>query len=207
MSSLAAVTFREHGSWHYLRLPDHLEVAVGARVLYPTEEIPTVATIQWIGKDNGQADIPVCLGRAEIVDINSQRRSQTMKARALLIARHLIERHDLPMKVVGVDYHDEADQRLTVIYFEASERVDFRALIADLARTLDSRIDLRQIGSRDAASMIPSLGPCGRPTCCTTWRTSLRPVTCGSCGYSQKNQGMCGRTMCCMNYEDEQILR
>ena len=36
---------------------------------------------------------------------------------------------------------------LIVIYFTAPHRVDFRALVSDLARALRARIDLRQIGS------------------------------------------------------------
>ena len=64
------------------------------------------------------------------------------------------------MKVVGVDYVDSGDDfdQLVVIYFTAPHRVDFRVLVGELARTLRARIDLRQVGSRDAARLVGGLG-------------------------------------------------
>ena len=66
-------------------------------------------------------------------------------------AKRLIRQHDLPMKVVGIDFVDrraDVDQ-LVIIYFSAPHRVDFRDLVRDLARGLRARIELRQVGARD----------------------------------------------------------
>ena len=38
-----------------------------------------------------------------------------------------------------------------MIYFTAPHRVDLRVLVSELVHTLRTRIDQRQIGSRDAA--------------------------------------------------------
>ena len=46
-----------------------------------------------------------------------------------------------------------------------------------LADAGHARIDLRQIGSRDAASLVGGLGNCGRDLCCATFLTDFEPVT------------------------------
>jgi cell fate regulator YaaT (PSP1 superfamily) len=110
--------------------------------------------------------------------------------------------------VVGVDIvdSDEHDQ-LTVLYFTAPHRVDFRALVGELARALRSRIDLRQIGSRDAARITGGLGSCGRDLCCATFLKDFEPVTLRMARAQDlppnplKISGACGRLMCCLKYE------
>ena len=91
----------------------------------------------------------------------------------------LIKRHELPMKVMGVDYLDSGTDfdELIVIYFTAPQRVDFRGLVSDLARALRARIDLRQIGSREGARLAGDLGSCGRDLCCSTFLKGFEPVS------------------------------
>ena len=48
----------------------------------------------------------------------------------------------------GENKYKENCSRL-VIYFTADNRIDFRDLVKDLASTFHTRIELRQIGSRD----------------------------------------------------------
>ena len=66
---------------------------------------------------------------------------------------------------------------MAVVYFTAPQRVDFRVLVGQLARTLRARIDLRQVGSRDAARLTGGLGSCGRELCCATFLTDFEPVS------------------------------
>ena len=113
------------------------------------------------------------------------------------------------MRVVGVDYLDQSTEfdHEAVIYFEAPGRVDFRALLPDLARALKARIDLRQIGPRDAASIVGAFGPCGREVCCVTMGPRREPVSQGLAREQRlannpsQLQGTCGRLMCCLTYE------
>jgi cell fate regulator YaaT (PSP1 superfamily) len=111
--------------------------------------------------------------------------------------------------VVAVDFIDSGidfDQ-LVVIYFTAPHRVDFRTLVSDLARTLHARIDLRQIGSRDAARLVGGLGNCGRDLCCATFLKDFEPVSLRMARVQDlppnplKISGACGRLMCCLKYE------
>jgi cell fate regulator YaaT (PSP1 superfamily) len=126
------------------------------------------------------------------------------------VRRKVIERvrtHSLVMKVSDTEW--QWDRNKLTIYFTAEKRVDFRALVRDLASLFRTRIELRQIGVRDEAARLSGVGRCGREYCCSTWLTELSPVNLGlakdqhlSLNPSQISGG-CGRLLCCLKYEHE----
>jgi cell fate regulator YaaT (PSP1 superfamily) len=115
--------------------------------------------------------------------------------------------HDLIMKVSDTEW--QWDRNKLTIYFTADKRVDFRALVRDLASYFRTRIELRQIGVRDEAARLSGVGRCGREYCCSTWLKELSPVNLGlakdqhlSLNPSQISGG-CGRLLCCLKYEHD----
>jgi cell fate regulator YaaT (PSP1 superfamily) len=115
--------------------------------------------------------------------------------------------HDLIMKVSDTEW--QWDRNKLTIYFTADKRVDFRALVRDLASLFRTRIELRQIGVRDEAARLSGVGRCGREYCCSTWLKELSPVNLGlakdqhlSLNPSQISGG-CGRLLCCLKYEHD----
>ena len=56
-----------------------------------------------------------------------------------------------------VDSEYSFDGKKLTFYFTADGRVDFRELVKDLAYTFRTRIELRQIGSRDQAKLVGDL--------------------------------------------------
>jgi cell fate regulator YaaT (PSP1 superfamily) len=126
------------------------------------------------------------------------------------VRRKVLERvrtHDLVMKVSDTEW--QWDRNKLTIYFTAEKRVDFRALVRDLASHFRTRIELRQIGVRDEAARLSGVGRCGREYCCSSWLTELSPVNLGlakdqhlSLNPSQISGG-CGRLLCCLKYEHE----
>ena len=121
-----------------------------------------------------------------------------------------IEKHGLDMKLVNVEY--TFDNSKLLFYFTADGRVDFRALVKDLASVFRTRIELRQIGVRDEAKMLGGLGVCGRPFCCSSFMGEFQPVSIkmakeqGLSLSPVKISGTCGRLMCCLKYEQEAYL-
>lgn len=121
--------------------------------------------------------------------------------------RSLIRKHALDMKPIGVEHL--FDDSKVVFYFSAEERVDFRDLVRELASEFKSRIDLRQVGVRDAARHIGGLGHCGQPLCCVRFSGDFQPVSIRMAKEQDlplnplKNSGLCGRLMCCLRYENE----
>jgi len=123
----------------------------------------------------------------------------------LMKAREMLKGHNLPMKLVDVEYL--LDRSKLFFYFTAEQRIDFRGFVRDLAREFKTRIELRQIGGRDEARVAAGLSQCGMPCCCSTWLNRFEPI----CIKMVKQQnlalnptkisGICGRLMCCMGYE------
>ena len=50
-------------------------------------------------------------------------------------------------------------------------------LVRDLAQTLHTRIEMRQIGVRDEAKLLADYGDCGKPVCCNTHLNEMPPVS------------------------------
>ena len=211
MARVMAVSFERYGRLYYLDPAEH-DYRVGDHVLVPTESGPEVAECVWAPEwvdEEDFSELPVCAGLAGPEHLERDATNRRRRAEAKLAARKLIKRNQLPMKVVAVDFVDSGidfDQ-LVVIYFTAPHRVDFRALVSELARTMHARIDLRQIGSRDAARLVGGLGNCGRDLCCATFLKDFEPVSLRMAKVQDlppnplKISGACGRLMCCLKYE------
>lgn len=130
---------------------------------------------------------------------------------ALVQCAYHVGQHKLPMKLVEAEYTFDGS-RLT-FYFTADERVDFRALVRDLAATFRTRIELRQIGARDQAKLQGGVGPCGKTLCCSSWISDFGVVSIKMAKEQDlplnptKISGVCGRLLCCLAYENENYIQ
>ena len=108
-----------------------------------------------------------------------------------------------------VDCTYSFDGKKLTFFFTAEGRVDFRELVKDLAYAFRTRIELRQIGSRDQAKLVGGIGLCGRELCCCTFLDKFAPVNlrlarCQGLSLNPgKLNGACGRLMCCLQFEKE----
>jgi len=118
-----------------------------------------------------------------------------------------IKEMELDMKVVDAE-HLFGGERI-VIYFTSNGRVDFRELVKRLAREYQTRIEMRQIGSRDEAKLISDFESCGQECCCKRFLKTLEPVNMRMAKLQKatldpsKISGHCGRLKCCLRYEDD----
>ena len=123
----------------------------------------------------------------------------------------LVRKHGLEMKIVGVEC--QFDGSKTTFYFTADHRVDFRALVRDLAARYRTRIELRQIGVRDEARRIDGYGVCGRRQCCNSHIREFAPISTQHAREQElslnpaKISGNCGRLLCCLRYEVDLYAR
>ncbi len=140
-------------------------------------------------------------------DIEEQRQHYKKEKETELICKDLIEKHKLDMTLTHVEFTQFGKK--VVFFFTAPQRVDFRGLVKDLASTLRTQIELRQISLRDRASAVGGIGPCGQQLCCSKFLDDY-----GACSVKQaKNQnltinysklnGVCGQIKCCISYEDD----
>ncbi|MBE7007611.1 MAG: hypothetical protein E7422_00415 [Ruminococcaceae bacterium] len=123
------------------------------------------------------------------------------------ICQKKIAAHGLDMKLIRVESNFDGSK--IVFYFTSDGRVDFRALVRDLASEFHARIELRQIGVRDEAKMLGGIGICGRPFCCAEFLDDFIPVSIKMAKTQNlslnptKISGTCGRLMCCLKYEQD----
>ncbi len=155
-------------------------------------------------------DFPNLIRLATRSDIERWETNRDSEREAFYIGRKAIDRLDLPMKLVDVEW--QFDQKKITFYFTAEHRVDFRQLVRDLARKFRTRVELRQIGARDEAARVGGIGSCGRELCCSTWLQEFKPVSTQAAKVQNlplnpvRLSGQCGRLKCCLNYELEQYM-
>jgi len=147
------------------------------------------------------------LRRLTPTDERRARQLAKKEAEAFNVCNELIDRLALPMKLLDVEF--QAGGNRGVFLFSSEGRVDFRALVRELAQRLRCRVEMRQIGVRDEARLVGAIGHCGRPLCCSTFLKGFSPVSIKMAKNQnlalnpEKVSGVCGRLMCCLVYEDD----
>jgi cell fate regulator YaaT (PSP1 superfamily) len=145
------------------------------------------------------------LRRATAFDLTQWQQLKLRECEALTQCRAQVEKHSLPMKLLTAEYNFDGSH--LTFYFVAEGRVDFRALVKDLAAVFPARVELWQIGPRDRAKLVGGLSPCGREICCERFLGDFPKATIKMA----KDQdmplgpnaatGLCGRPLCCLAYE------
>jgi cell fate regulator YaaT (PSP1 superfamily) len=140
-------------------------------------------------------------------DMRQRERNRYKETDAFQLCQERIEALGLAMKLIRVDYLHGGNK--AVFYFCAEGRIDFRELVRMLARQLHIRVEMRQIGVRDASRMLGGVGSCGLRLCCNRYIREFAPVSIRMAKDQdlvlnpEKVSGICGRLMCCLAYEDE----
>jgi cell fate regulator YaaT (PSP1 superfamily) len=119
----------------------------------------------------------------------------------------LSRKHKLPMRFERAEELLSEDR--LVVYFSSEERVDFRTFAREINEALDRRVELRQVGARDAARLTGDVGVCGQELCCVSYIIDFVPVSMKMAKTQRisldpaKISGQCGRLKCCLKYEDD----
>jgi cell fate regulator YaaT (PSP1 superfamily) len=179
--------------------PLHPEEATGvARSPTTQEDTPTA------GERGGLRRVVRRAGPDDTRQAEELRRAEDDVRRRV---RDRVLHHALQMKVSDTEW--QWDRRKLTVYFTAEQRVDFRALVRDLAAQYRTRIELRQIGARDEARRLDGIGRCGRQLCISSWLPEPRPVSLSLAKDQHLSlnpaqiSGPCGRLLCCLHYEHE----
>ena len=155
---------------------------------------------------NGLLLKPV-LRKATDTDIKLADINQKDAQFALEICEAEVKNLGLDMNLISCEY--TLDKSKVLFSYLADDRVDFRELLKVLASKLHTRIELRQIGSRDKAKMIGGLGVCGLPLCCSTFLNEFDGISINRAKNQMlainipKLSGQCGKLICCLKYEDD----
>ena len=210
MAEVIGVRFKDVGKVYYFD-PDNTTLQEGDAVIVETARGVECGRVATANREIPDEDIvhPLkkLIRKATQEDLVRVEENRKKEKEAFGICEKKILAHKLDMKLVDVEY--TFDNNKILFYFTADGRVDFRALVKDLASVFRTRIELRQIGVRDEAKMLGGLGICGKPFCCSTFLGEFQPVSIrmakeqGLSLSPVKISGTCGRLMCCLKYEQE----
>jgi cell fate regulator YaaT (PSP1 superfamily) len=154
--------------------------------------------------------LPKIYRKATQKDIDIWQKARDRESDVQKKSREIAIRLGLQMKISDVEF--QGDSSKVIFYYTAEERVDFRELIKEFARTFSTRIEMKQVGFRQEAARLGGIGSCGRELCCSTWLTDFRSVNTSAARYQQlslnpqKLAGQCGKLKCCLNYELDTYL-
>jgi cell fate regulator YaaT (PSP1 superfamily) len=210
--SVVGVQFRYAGTVHDFDA-GALPLQCGDRVVVQVNRGTSLATVTVAPRpvDASEcAGMPRVVKRADHREFAREEANLRRAAEAQRICAHRIHERRLAMKLIKAECVFDASKM--IFYFFAEARVDFRDLVRDLAQTLHTRIEMKQIGNRDETKLLGGVGPCGRELCCSSWLREFSSVSVkmakeqGLSLNPSKLAGMCGRLKCCLRYEYETYL-
>ena len=209
--SFVGVKFFNSPRAYFFGVKDDEKFTLGEKVVVETMrgmELGEIAieTID-IEKYSSELGLKPILRRATPVDEKIYLANQKDAEQALEIGKRESSKLGLDMNFISCEY--TLDKTKVIFSYVADERVDFRELLKILASQLHTRIELRQIGSRDKAKMIGGVGICGLPLCCSTFLNEFDGISINRAKNQMlainipKLSGHCGKLICCLKYEDD----
>lgn len=208
MTKVVGVRFSDTGKMYYFD-PKGFDIKNGQEIIVETAnglEFGKASTgVKLVDDDEVVSPLKPVIRIATDEDRKKVEENKRKEKEAFEICNQKIQKHNLEMNLTNAEYSFDCSK--VIFYFTADGRIDFRELVKDLAYTLHTRIELRQIGVRDESKMLGGLGICGRPFCCSTFLDGFHSVTIkmakdqGLSLAPGKISGTCGRLMCCLKYE------
>ncbi|GAB6077587.1 PSP1 domain-containing protein [Hydrogenobaculum acidophilum] len=138
-------------------------------------------------------------------DISRMYHLKKVSQHYMKIAKELSKQHNLSLKFIKA--YVPIDDVKSFFFYTAESRVDFRQLVKDLAKAIKKRIEMRQIGTRDAVQILGAVGMCGFKTCCSNFIDTFESVNLKDMEMQNlpmspsKFTGPCGKLVCCMSFE------
>ncbi len=136
--------------------------------------------------------------------------ADALKARAEDLKWYLKARarqRGLGVKIVALEF--TVDESLLVVSYTSEEQPPLRVLAQELGTHTRARIEFSNVGPRDQARILGTLGSCGGGSCSSTWLQSFTAVSIRMARDQQlplnpeKISGPCGRLLCCLQYEHD----
>ncbi|MEJ2314212.1 MAG: regulatory iron-sulfur-containing complex subunit RicT [Nitrospirota bacterium] len=203
---IVGIRFEPCGKVYCFRA-DGLRLKLGERVVVESDLGMSIGrvVIEDYTPGDAEKELKPVLRRVTEEDLEKERENFALKREALDFCNERIMARGLAMKLLSTDV--TLDRRRIIFFFSAETRIDFRELVKDLAAKFRTRIELRQVGVRDAARITGGIGICGRELCCRRFLTSFDPISIKMAKKqdltlnTSKLSGVCGRLMCCLGYE------
>lgn len=187
-----------------------LELNTGDIVVVNTEAGQSIAKVLGYisqAEAEGLDEIKPVLRKLTEDDVETIRQIRDKERECFAFCHERIIARNLPMKLTRVEQLFDGNK--ITFYFVAEGRVDFRELLKDLVEQYRTRIELRQIGTRQESAMLGGIGSCGRELCCSTYLTNFQRISVKMAKNQNmtlnptKISGLCGKLKCCLAYEKD----
>ncbi|MEM7345270.1 MAG: regulatory iron-sulfur-containing complex subunit RicT [Chloroflexota bacterium] len=210
MPNVIGVRFRPVTKVYHFDPHRFNELKIDDRVIVETArglEMGTVVTdVRQIDKNEVKGKLKRVIRQATSVDLIQAEEYRSLEPYAIEKCNELVWKMQVPIKIIQADYSFDGSRLLFA--FVSEQRVDFRDLVKELARSLKTRIEMKQVGARDETKLLDGYGRCGRRLCCSSWLTEFHPVSIRMAKHQglplapSEISGLCGRLLCCLAYED-----
>lgn len=207
---IAGIRFQRSGKVYYYD-PGELQLEVNDQVVVEGKQGQAIGKVVIASGQVVAAELPEALERvvrkAEPADLERRQRLIEKEEKAAAKCRELVTKLDLPMKVLRAE--SSLDGGHVTIFFTAPDKVDFRQLAREMAGALRARVELRQVGARDASKALGGIGKCGCQFCCSTFLIDFQPLSIKMAKEQNlsldptKISGACGRLLCCLRFEND----
>lgn len=199
------------GSFDYYFSPNDLQLSKGQYVIVDTERGREMARISKIGQKINPEELTEPL--KNVVKIATEKEIQEAvendekAAKLLPEIKKIVEDAQLDMKVISVEGNYNGSK--ITINFTAENRVDFRGLVKNLAEKYKLKVELRQIGPREATKILGGFGMCGKECCChqgigVNDHVSIKMAKNQNLSLNPNSiSGLCGKLLCCLSYENQ----
>lgn len=189
--------------------PAELAIHQGDYCVVECLRVPEFGQVVHLSEQEGalppRGTMPVVMRRATLQDQARARENSLNGRMASKTVHKRVEEQKLPLRVLHVRY--SFDRSVLHVTFTSEDRVEYADLVKSMAGELQTRIEMKSIGVRDAAKAVGGMGVCGRSLCCKSWIKDFDVVTVKMAKTQRLAlnpaaiSGMCGRLKCCLRYE------
>ncbi len=213
MPEVVSIIFKQAGPSYYFD-PADIKCEVGDWVIVETSHGLSMGKVisppMTVSDRDIESPLKLVKRKAEPEDLAKHEELKSQEGEALAKCAKLVNKHGLPMKLANAEYNFDGSH--LTIFFTAEGKVDFRALLKEMGSAFKTRVELRQVGARDAARIIGGIGRCGRTLCCSTFLEKFVPISVRMARDQSlplnpaSISGPCGKLLCCLKYEHDQYL-
>jgi cell fate regulator YaaT (PSP1 superfamily) len=205
MPECIGVKFDNGPKLHYMEAPPAAP-DVGTRCVVSTRRGLEVGIVRTFVRDHPKPGghyvrdaLPDDVERYEALRQRAEELKWLLRARA--------RQHGSQAKIVSLEF--TIDESLLVVSYSSEEQAPLRLMAQELLSHSGARIEFNNVGPRDQARILGTLGACGGGSCSSTWLQSFNAVSIRMARDQQlplnpeKISGPCGRLMCCLQYEHD----
>ncbi|MEI6513788.1 MAG: regulatory iron-sulfur-containing complex subunit RicT [bacterium] len=210
MPTAVGVAFQSVGRSYFFD-PGEFDVNLGDQVVVETSQGLALGLVRIgpreIASEDIESPLKPILRFASEEDLRRHEANVAKVPRALSVCAQKIAELELSMKLVSAEY--DFDGIIVTFAFVSERRIDFRALVKDVATALHCRVMFYQIGTRDHAKSLGGYGICGLPLCCASFLNEFTSISMKMAKDQNlflnpiKFSGLCAKLMCCLEYEHE----